>query len=330
VKSEAMAAAQDETTGGRLARILAWKPPTWATALIAVVLIAGAWWLIYQEFHEHDLGDIWAAVLSLPKTAILWAAFYSAMAFVVLVVDEYLSLYLMNVPKPFLHMLAPAYATYSISNALSFSFATGPAVRTRLYRHMLKPIEIGTVSAVTGASVFVGASSTTGFGLLFGADEIGAHSIIPALALQAIGALMMIPALLWLLRSFGKRHSLTAFGITITTPGTLRAVAQLVMAIAGWLFAAAVLWELLPAHANWPFLPFAAAFVVACYMGAASGAPAGIGVFDAAILSVSLQSEHAPETAAALIVYRIVYTLAPLLLGAIVLGVDLLKPRKNT
>jgi uncharacterized membrane protein YbhN (UPF0104 family) len=326
-----MAAAQDDTTtGGRLARILAWKPPPWATVLLALVLIAGAWWLIYQELHEHDLSDIWGAIVSLRKSVILLAGFYCAMAFVALVVDEYLSLYLMNVAKPFLHILAPAYATYSISNALSFSFATGPAVRTRLYRNMLGPVEIGTVSAVTGASVFVGATSTTGLGLLFGADEIGAHSVVAPLALRLVGALLLIPALFWLLQSFGKRHSLTAFGITITTPGTLRAVTQLIMAVAGWMFAAAVLWELLPAHGNWPFLPFAAAFVVACYVGAASGAPAGIGVFDAAILSISLVSANAPATAAALIVYRIVYTLAPLALGAAVLGYDLLKPSKKT
>ena len=325
-----MASEQDQgKIHGRLAAILAWKPPPWATALLALALIVGAWWLIYSEFHAHSLGDIWGAVLQLRKKLITEATIYVALAFLSLIIDEYLSLYLMGTPKPFLQMLAPAYATYSLANALSFSFATAPAVRTRLYRDMLGPLQIGTLSAVTGASVFVGATTTAGFGLLLGADEIAATGHITPLLWQAIGAAMLMPAAAWIMQSFGPRHSLAMFGITITTPGSLRAAAQLIVAVSGWLCAAAVLYELLPGHGGWSFPAFAAAFVGACYIGAASGAPAGLGVFDAAILSISLANEHAPATAAALIVYRLIYTLAPLALGAFILGQDLLMSRRK-
>jgi len=312
---------------GRLAAILAWKPPPWATAVLALALIVGAWWLIYSEFHSHSLNDIWSAVLQLRKKLITEAALFVGLSFLALILDEYLSLHLMGVPKRFFSMLAPAYTTYSLANALSFSFATAPAVRTRLYRDMLQPIEIGTLSAVTGASVFVGATTTTGLGLLMGADEIAATGHITPLIWQAIGAALLIPAAIWIMQSFGPRHSLSMFGVTITTPGSVRAAAQLIVAVAGWVFAAAVLYELLPGHGGWSFPAFAAAFVGACYVGAASGAPAGLGVFDAAILSISLADEHAPATAAALIIYRLIYTVAPLALGAFILGQDLLLSR---
>lgn len=326
-KAARMGSAQDQgQLKSRVAAILAWKPPAWATVLLGLALIAGAWWLIYAEFREHSLVDIWTAILSLRKSVILLAAGYVGLSFLSLILDEYLSLHLMSVPKPFLRMLPPAYATYSLANALSFSFATAPAVRTRLYRNMLGPLEIGTLSAVTGASVFVGATTTTGIGLLLGADEIAALGHLYPVLWQAIGAALLIPAAVWIMQSFGKRHSLSMMGITVTTPGSLRAAAQLIVAVSGWMFAAAVLYELLPAHGAWSFPAFAAAFVVACYVGAASGAPAGLGVFDAAILSISI-SENASQTAAALIVYRLIYTLAPLALGALILGEDLLLSR---
>jgi uncharacterized membrane protein YbhN (UPF0104 family) len=310
----------------RVAAILAWKPPTWATALLAIILVIGAWWLIYQEFHQHSLTEIWSSVLALRKSVILIAAGWVLLSFLSLILDEYLSLYLMGAAKPFFRMLAPAYATYSLSNALSFSFATGPAVRTRMYRNMLGQLQIGTLSAVTGASVFVGAATTTAYGFLFGADEISQIAHLPPLIWQAIGAVLLIPAAVWIFQSFGKRHALSMFGITITTPGTVRAAAQLIVAVSGWLAAAGVLYELLPAHGAWSFSAFSAAFVIACYVGAASGAPAGLGVFDAAILSISM-AQNASQTAAALIVYRIIYTLAPLALGVLVLGEDLLLSR---
>lgn len=313
----------------RLAQILAWKPPAWATVLIGLALIVGAWWLIYSELREHSIGDIFAAVLSVRMRLIILAGAYVCLSFLSLILDEWLSLRLMNQPRPFLAMFAPAYTTYALANALSFSFATAPAVRTRLYRNMLGGIQIGTLSAVTGASVFVGATTTTGLGFLFGAEDIAHLLNVTPLLIQAIGAALLIPAAAWIMQSFGPRHSLSFMGISITTPGSIRAAAQLIVAIAGWMFAAAVLYELLPAHGGWTFLPFCAAFVIACYVGAASGAPAGIGVFDAAILSISITAEHAPATAAALIVYRLIYTLAPLLLGAFILGQDLLRPHEE-
>jgi phosphatidylglycerol lysyltransferase len=51
-------------------------------------------------------------------------------------------------------------------------------------------------------------------------------------------------------------------------------------------------------------------------LGAVSGAPAGIGVFEASILALSPDTVHAPAMAAALIVYRLIWTVAPLVLGA--------------
>ncbi|HVZ99754.1 MAG TPA: YbhN family protein [Caulobacterales bacterium] len=302
-----------------------WKPPAWATALLALALIAGAVWIIYSELRAHSVAEIWRSITELPSDAVWLAALFVAISFAALVIDEWLSLHLMDATKSFSAVLAPAFATYSIANGLSFSFATAPAVRTRLYRSALNQIEIAVLSGITGASVFVGAACTVAIGFLFSAEDLEAHFVAPPLLWRAAGVLLLIPALLWLGVTFGPKGRRAIFGIHFVSPSVRRGVIQLVFSVGEWLAAAAVLYVLLPDHGGWTFPAFAAAFVAACYLGAASGAPAGIGVFDAAILSVSQTDQGAAATAAALIAYRFVYTIAPMVLGALVLGIDFLR-----
>lgn len=319
----------DDAHPGPLAALLAWKPPAWMSLALAIALIGGAWWIIYLELREHSLADLWAAFLSVPTGIVIMASIWVVLSFLSLVLDEWLSLKVMGVQQPFKRMMVPAFTTYALANALSFSFATAPAVRTRLYRDMLKPVQIGTLSAVTGTSVFVGASFTTGFGMLFAAAEIAARTIGDPLLWRLIGAALLIPALVWVVLCFGKRHSATFLGITLTVPLPVSGMAQLFVAVSGWMTAAAVLWALLPNHGGWSFPAFSAVFVAACYLGAASGAPAGVGVFDAAILAFSSAAHQAPETAAAIIVYRLIYTLVPLAIGGGILGRDLARTRRR-
>ncbi|HVY86561.1 MAG TPA: YbhN family protein [Caulobacterales bacterium] len=304
---------------------LHWKPPAWATALLAVALIVGAVWIFYDELRAHSLGEIWASLTELPPDAVWLAALLVAVSFAALVIDEWLSLHLMDATKSLSAVLAPAFATYSIANGLSFSFATAPAVRTRLYRSALNQIQIAVLSGITGASVFVGAACTVAIGFLFSAEDLSAHFVAPPILWRLIGLLLLIPALLWLGITFGPKGRRSIFGIHFVSPSVRRGLIQLVFSVGEWLAAAAVLYVLLPDHGGWTFPAFAAAFVAACYLGAASGAPAGIGVFDAAILSVSQTSQGAAATAAALIAYRFVYTIAPMVLGAAVLGVDFMR-----
>jgi len=302
-----------------------WSPPHWLTITLAVALIGGAIWILYDEFKAHSLADIWRALTALPPGDLLLASSLVAISFAALVLDEWLSLHLMDATKSLTTVLAPAFATYALANGLSFSFATAPAVRTRLYREQLTQLQIAALSGITGASVFVGAACTVALGFLLGAKDLEAHLLMPALIWRLIGVALLIPAGIWLGVTFGPKGRRMLFGIDFVSPSIRRGLIQLVFAVGEWVAAAAVLYVLLPDHGGWTFPAFCAAFVAACYLGAASGAPAGIGVFDAAILSVSHTDQGSVATAAALIAYRFVYTIAPMALGALVLGVDMLR-----
>jgi hypothetical protein len=76
---------------------------------------------------------------------------------------------------------------------------------------------------------------------------------------------------------------------------------------------------LLPNEPNIGFVTLAVVFVSATLLGFASHAPGGLGVFDAAMLVALWQFDKEPVLAG-LLLFRLLYYLAPFVVALIVLG----------
>ena len=89
------------------------------------------------------------------------------------------------------------------------------------------------------------------------------------------------------------------------------------LAVVDWTLAALTLWLLLP-PVGLGFFAFAGVYTAASIAGVVSHVPAGLGVFEAVLLLSLPEGAHAPGVAAALILYRLIYYVLPLLLAALV------------
>ncbi|HEX4210529.1 MAG TPA: bifunctional lysylphosphatidylglycerol flippase/synthetase MprF [Candidatus Binataceae bacterium] len=109
-------------------------------------------------------------------------------------------------------------------------------------------------------------------------------------------------------------------GLSLATPSPGGALIQLGLTSAELAASAGALWFLLP-PSTFSYLSFAAIFAVACALGVMSRLPGGIGVFDP-IVFLTLRDRVPPaQLAAAILVYRGVYFLLPLMLAAAALAV---------
>ena len=84
--------------------------------------------------------------------------------------------------------------------------------------------------------------------------------------------------------------------------------------------AIAAMYLLLPAEIAGSFLDFAPIYVGAIIAGIVSNTPGGIGAFEALTLAAFPQEQRA-QVLAALLAYRVIYGLGPLVIGSIALGV---------
>jgi phosphatidylglycerol lysyltransferase len=89
------------------------------------------------------------------------------------------------------------------------------------------------------------------------------------------------------------------------------------LAVVDWTLAVLTLWILLP-PVGLGFFAFAGLYTAACIAGVVSHVPAGLGMFEAVLLLALPEGVHTPGVAGALIAYRLIYYVLPLLVAALI------------
>ncbi|SFJ80606.1 bifunctional lysylphosphatidylglycerol flippase/synthetase MprF [Celeribacter neptunius] len=241
-----------------------------------------------------------------------------------------------------LHAIAPgvvkprnAYviggAGYAISNLLGLSYLTGSAVRLRAYVAAGVPFSRAALALATSFSGFwSGLALLTGSLMLFHPAGLSAVINIPPNleTLTGAGVLLVLAVILILLGRRGRHLSLRLFGARIEADLPNARTASLLM-LAGaidLLFASLTLWLLLPPDLGGNFAYFFVIFMAAIGLGIASHSPGGLGVFEATVIA-GLGVGARPDLLAALVLYRVIYTLYPFLVAMLGLTVSWLWAR---
>jgi phosphatidylglycerol lysyltransferase len=292
-----------------------------ATGSLLIFLVALK--VINAELSKYTLQDLQIAIDQIGIWTILGAVIAAGVAYFALAFNDRFALSMLGKRLPHARTARASLAAYALANTLGYSWATAATARQRLYRKWgLLPAEIGALSFVTGTGVQVGGLAAAGLGLLIAAKEVALHGPLNWAFWFGVGLITLIPAGLWLY--YAKRGPIKTgiAGSPLTRPTPRTALAHLSAIILDWIGAAAVLYILLPNHGGWSFPAFLAVYVLAGMLGAISGAPGGLGVFEAAILTLAPVSQDTPGAAIALVLYRLIYNVIPLAVAALILGLD--------
>jgi phosphatidylglycerol lysyltransferase len=291
---------------------------------LAVFLVRGA-------FAGLTLGGVLRAVGATPKRAILVAALSTAASYAALSATEWYALRVVARPRREGLIWPISLASNAITNSTGFGLATGPMVRLRLYRPLgLKLPAIAEVVALASAANVLSGLASMGTCLVASLALPAAVRPWPAWVALA-GGLGLIGAGLFGYQAFGLISRRVRRDDAPPPDAKTRAVA-LVAGMGDWLFSGLALFVLSP-HAL-PRLPlFLLAFTAGSVLGSIVGAPAGLGVLDAFVLRFRPRGLAIHQTAAALVLYRLVYFIAPLILASAGLAVAALlglarKPRR--
>ncbi len=226
--------------------------------------------------------------------------------------------------------VATAFVANAFSHSIGLSLLTGAAVRSRAYARY--GFDSAAVARVTGF-----ATLTTTLGLL----AAGAAALLASAAPRARGvdvaahpvgamlALVVVAYFAWSL--FGRGDSIGWGRLTLPRPSPAIAAAQVGMSAMDWLLTGAVLFAFLPASLGIGFWSLLRAYMIAQAVGAMSHVPAAAGVLE--VVVVALLAGTAPATdrgavIASLVMFRLVYYLAPLIIAMALAGVtELRRPR---
>ena len=303
-----------------VSRLAAWRP--WLLGAAGLVMAAMAVFALDRLSQEIDYASVVAALSAKSLGLLALAVLAAAVSYTAMIGYDLSALRHVG-PEPAVPARIGALAAFcgfALSNSMGVGAFTGGAVRWRIYAAAgVKPGQIARILVFVTASFSIGIFFVAAIGVLLQAGQMQGWFGLDATLLRVLAGLTLLAMLGVALLGRFKRTALRLGPVTLRVPGAKLVLAQGVISIIDLTAAAVVLWLLLPDGAV-PLPSFIALYVVAIAIGAASHLPGGIGVFDAVVL-LAFQGGPVPldQVAAALLLYRAIYFVLPLLVAVLLL-----------
>lgn len=291
----------------------------WAIGAAALVLSVLVFDALRGFLHEVSYEEVAQQIAMQPASDLLLAALATALSYLVLTGYDFSALRYAGANVRRTTVLLTSFIAYALGNTVGLGVLTGGAVRMRLYT--AAGVDAGRVAqaAAFNAGAFVIGMTVFGaLGLLWGASDVARLIHLPGWLLRVIAALLLLAVGALIVAGARSSEIRIMNRWQLRLPPPQLAIRQLVISAVDLSASAAALWFLLPAGIIG--LPaFFAWYAIAVALGLLSHLPGGLGVFEAVILLACGGRAPPEQIIGALVLYRIVYYLLPLIVAAILL-----------
>jgi phosphatidylglycerol lysyltransferase len=289
-------------------------------ASFALVLGGMVLWGFEKATAQIDFQLLVSALRATPRGSLAAALAATALSYLALIGYDVSGLRYARAQAPLKTVLLASFCGFAIGNSVGLGAFSGGAVRYRLYTAAgVSPGQIARVILFISVAFGVGLATVAALGLVLHAGEVGGLLGASPEPLRAMAAIVLGLAIGFLIFCATRQAPLRRGPIDIDPPGATLVLSQIFLTAIDVLAAAATLWVLLPSSGT-SFLGFAAIYATALALGVLSHVPGGLGVFELAILYAVGGKAPMSAVAAALVTYRAIYFLLPLLLSTALLA----------
>ncbi len=277
-------------------------------------------YMIYRQLAKYSLEELKDALLNIPLANLLWAAGASFIGYVALSTYDYLALKYIQKKLAAWKWILTGFVGFSVSNNAGHAIVSGGAVRYRFYsRWGISPGDIVKMVTFSGFTYLVACFFLIIVGYVltpdhaFGGNDSTRMSTFITMILSVLG----IIAYLW--ASIYYKKDFIIKGINFKMPEFKLALEQIFIGSIDIVMASLVLYSVLTCFIEIDFITFMGAFIIAQVLGVYSQVPGGLGVFELVFSNILPGQDNQSILFGALIAYRIIYYLLPLVLSGIVL-----------
>lgn len=297
--------------------------------LIGAAMFLAALVVIRGELVPYSLAAVRAAVADQSATLVLLALLLTALDYVALLGYDLLGLRYAGHQLPLRRVALASTTGFAFSQALGYPLLTGAPIRYRLYTGWgMDGLDVAKVVAFCGVTFWLGFLAFGGTVLFLSPLELPGHVDLPFHSTRGAGVGLALLAVAYVAWCHWMRRPLRVRGVAFSLPSGRVAALQIAVGSADWLASASVLSALLPSTAGLGFGETLSLYAVARVAGLLSRVPGGIGVFEAVILWYLPLAGSDPEALGALLAYRVIFYLLPLLAGAVLLAVSELRANR--
>jgi phosphatidylglycerol lysyltransferase len=293
---------------------------TYAGVLVSVLLAALAGWVLWRTFQRISFADVLTQMQAVPASKLALAGLCAAAAFTVLAFYEVAVVryvkHCIGRAKPML----TAYIAFPLGHAVGQAMLSGGALRYRMYT------PAGFSATEVGATVLL-ANMPYGLcvGLLLDVSLVSAAEMLEPMFrissewLRVLGVIGLCKDAAYVLLILLRKKPVKLGGWSVNLPTPAMTALQLLVGLADVFLVSSVLYLLLPESVGLTFLAFLGAYLASILAGVLSHVPAGLGVLESMLLLL-LPDVPPEQLLAAVLMYRVIYEIIPVLLALALWG----------
>lgn len=291
------------------------KMVSWA----GLFFFALAAYMIYHQLSKYNMEDIKNAILSIPRKNLLLACLASFLGYVALSSYDYLALRYIGRKLSPLRWIFAGFIGFSVSNNAGHAIVSGGAIRYRLYtRWRFHAADIVKIVTFSGFTYLVACFFLIILGYILTPDHAFGEGSVSKLTTTVVTAFSALGLLIYFGASLFYKKPIVIKDIEFEIPSFKMALAQVFIGGADILLASLVLYFSMIPFVDIPFDVFIGVFIIAQVLGVFSQVPGGLGVFEGLFLFI-IPGDNPVGLFGALIAYRIIYYLLPLVVSGIML-----------
>jgi phosphatidylglycerol lysyltransferase len=292
-----------------------------AGPLLGLVLFLAALSVLHHALAGYRYRDLAAEARSVPAARLLGALLLTVLNYVVLTGYDALAIRYIGRALNYGRIAFASFIGYAFSNNIGLSMIAGGSVRYRLYTSWgFSLLEVTKMVAFYTLTLWLGLLSVCGLAFIAEPVALPALMRLPFASARPLGIIFLITVCVYLSWSAVRRKPVVILSREITAPSVRLSAAQIALASLDWLLAGSVLFVLLPGIPGLSFPAFLGMYLLAQVAGLASQVPGGLGVFETVFLLLLPPGVAPSHAVGALLLYRAIYYLLPLILASVMLG----------
>ncbi len=292
------------------------------SAAISLTVLAAASFVLYKLLRDADFAKVVATLKAQSFQKIAIAGIFVIAGYITLTFYDYFALRAIDRHKvPYTIAALASFTSFTIGHSLGAAVFTGGLIRFRIYSAWgLTVIDIAKIAFITSMTFWLGNAFLLGGTTAYMPEAAAAVDHLPLWINRIIGLTALFAIACYLLWLAPGPRVIGRSGWRIVLPNLRFTLVQIGIGALDLTLISLAMYTVLPANPPVGFLTMMVTFLTATLLGTVSHAPGGLGVIEVTML-VGLPQFQREELLAALLTFRALYFVLPLLLAAFSLGV---------
>jgi len=302
-----------------------WWP--WAKRTAAILFLAGVAALVLRQARTIDWSEVLDAIRDLPLRTVLAAGALALCSHALYSCYDLLGRHLTGHRLGTGTVMGVTFISYGFNLNLG-SMVGGIAFRFRLYSRLgLKADDITRIVGVSLLTNWTGYLLVAGVAFLLWPPALPPDWKLDSGGLRIVGAIALAMALGYVLFcAWAHERRWVVRGHRIEPPGVRMALLQLLMSGINWSLIAGVIWVLLQGRVDYPHV--LTVLLMSVMATLIVRVPGGVGVLETVFVALLAYRVPQGQLLAALLAYRGLYYLLPLMLATLGYGITEFRARR--